>query len=114
MPAKPPPTIKTRFLPGTTFVTGGFSCGNDLVRTVVMDAPTVSRGSRPISIDTAGLRVILGRRCGALNDRASSCGGGHYALDEHAREDQPEGHGHDDQKGRGAVRGVARQQIPPR
>ena len=44
MPAKLPPTIKTRFLSGTAFVTGGFSCGNDLVRTVVMDAPTVSRG----------------------------------------------------------------------
>jgi hypothetical protein len=28
------------------------------------------------------------------------------ALEQHAREDQPEGHGYDDQKCRGAVRGV--------
>src|SRR5882757_10286734 len=109
MPAKPPPTIKTRFLPGTAFNTFGFSCGNDLVRTVVMDAPTLSGASRPISIGTAGPRAILGSRCGALNDRASSCGGGHYALEQHARQDQPEGHGHDDQKCRDAARDDARQ-----
>ena len=60
--------------------------------------------------DTAGLRAILGRRCDALNDRASSCWRGHYALEQHAREDQPEGHGHDDQKCRGAVGDDARQQ----
>src|ERR1700682_2965082 len=108
MPAKPPPTIKTRFLPGAGFVTGGFSCGNDLVRTVVMDAPMLSRANRPISIGTAGRQAILGPRCGALNDRASSCGGGHYALEQHAREDQPEGHGDDDQKCGGAVRNDAR------
>src|ERR1700726_5069718 len=59
-----------------------------------------------LASDTAGLRAILGRCCGALNDRASSCGGGHYALEQHAREDQPEGHGHDDQKCGGAARGA--------
>jgi hypothetical protein len=47
MPAKPPPTIKTRFLHGTAFVRGGFSWGSDLVRTVVMDAPTVFQGQPP-------------------------------------------------------------------
>src|ERR1700681_4856379 len=94
MPAKPPPTIKTRFLPGTAFITGDVSCGNDLVRTVVMDAPTLSGASRPISIGTAGLQAILGPRCGALNDRASSCGGERYALEQHAREDQSDGYGH--------------------
>src|SRR3954469_24445773 len=99
MPAKPPPTIKTRFLPGTAFVTGGFSCGNDLVRTVVMDVPTVSRGpAARLASDTAALRAILGRRCGALYDRASSCWREQYTLEQHAREDQPEGHRHDDQK----------------
>ncbi len=43
---------------------------------------------------TAGLRVILGRRCGALNDRAPSCGEGQEAFEQHAREDHPGGHGH--------------------
>src|ERR1700733_8825277 len=98
MPAKPPPTIKPRLLPGTGFVTGGFSCGKDLVRTVVMDVPTVFRASRPISIDTAGLRPILGSRCVALNDHASSCWRGRYALEWHAREDIPKVVCHDDQK----------------
>src|SRR5882762_5058886 len=51
-----------------------------------------------LASDTAGLRAILGRCGGALNDRASSCGGRQYALEQHARQDQPEGHGHDDQK----------------
>ena len=63
-----------------------------------------------LASDTAGLRVILGCRCGALNDRASSCWRWQDALEQHAREDQPEGHGHDDQKGRGAARDNARQQ----
>src|SRR5882762_5212725 len=84
IPAKPPPTIKTSFLSGTAFVTGGFSCGNDLVRTVVMDVPTLSLGpAARLALDTAGLRANLGRRCGALNDRASSCGGGCSALEQH-------------------------------
>src|SRR6201990_1323320 len=90
MPANPPPTIKTRFLSGTAFLTGGFSCGNDFVRTVVMDVP---RSLRPAIRLASGLRVFLGRRCGALNDRASSCGGGQYALEQHARENQLKGHG---------------------
>jgi hypothetical protein len=41
-------------LPGTAVVTAGFSCGNDLVRTVVMDAPTISGASRPTSIGYSG------------------------------------------------------------
>src|SRR5450755_1441295 len=95
MPAKPPPTIKTRFLSGTGFVTGGVSCGNDLVRTVVMGAPTVSPGpTARLASDTAGLRADLGRRCGALNDRALSCGRGQEALVQHARRHQADGHDH--------------------
>jgi hypothetical protein len=47
-----------------------------------------------LATDTTELRAILGRRCGALNDRASSCGRGQQAFEPHAREDQPEGHGH--------------------
>ena len=47
-----------------------------------------------LASDTTGLRAILGRRCGALNDRAPSCGRRQQALEQHAREDQPEGHGH--------------------
>src|SRR3984885_7356590 len=85
MPEKPPPTIKTRLLSGTGFFTGGFSCGNDLVRTVVMDVPTVFRAVARSVSDTAGLRAILGRRCVALNDRASSCRPWQYALEPHAR-----------------------------
>src|ERR1700682_1056263 len=51
-----------------------------------------------LASDTARLRAILGRCGGALNDRASSCEGRQYALEQHARENQPGGHGHDDQK----------------
>jgi hypothetical protein len=57
----------------------------------------------PIGISTAELRANLGRRCGTLNDRASSCGGGQHAYEQYAREDQGECHGHDDQKCRGAA-----------
>jgi len=42
----------------------------------------------PIGISTAELRANLGRRCGTLNDRASLCGGGQHAFEQHAREDQ--------------------------
>jgi hypothetical protein len=41
IPAKPPPTIKMRFLPKTTLGTGGVSCGNALVKTVVMETPAI-------------------------------------------------------------------------
>jgi hypothetical protein len=39
-----------------------------------------------------------------LNDRASSWLGGAQALKQHTREDQPEGHGHDDLKCRDDAR----------
>src|ERR1700722_644667 len=35
--------IKTRFFSGTGIVTGGFSCGNALVRTLVMETPAIRR-----------------------------------------------------------------------
>src|SRR5712664_1107233 len=98
MPAKPPPTIKTRFLPGTAFVTGGFSCGNDLVRIVVMDVPTISRASRPISIGYSGASDYSWTALRCIERLCLIMRGRHYALEQHAREDQPEGHGHDDQK----------------
>src|ERR1700737_4956967 len=52
------------------------------------------RSSGPAARLASGLRAILGRRCGALNDYASSCGRGHCVLKQNARKDQPEGHGH--------------------
>src|SRR5882724_436703 len=76
IPAKPPPTIKTRFLFGAAFVAGGVSCGNDLVRTVVMEVG-VQGASRPIGIGYNGasgyswtaLRRI-GRPCVIVRERA--------------------------------------------
>jgi hypothetical protein len=65
MPAKPPPTIKTRFLPGTAFVTGGFSSGNDLVRTVVMETLHDLWGGSLSGMDMATATGNLERRCGA-------------------------------------------------
>src|SRR6201999_4331876 len=66
-PANPPPTIKTRFLSGTAaFVKGGFSCGNDLVRTVVMDVPMVLGPPGPIALVYGGHRTVLGRHCGGI------------------------------------------------
>jgi hypothetical protein len=41
IPAKPPPTIKMRFLQKTDLGTGGVSCGNALVKTVVMETPAI-------------------------------------------------------------------------
>src|SRR5271168_1950739 len=40
-PAKPPPTITTRFLFPDLSADNSASCENDLVRTVVMEAPVV-------------------------------------------------------------------------
>ncbi len=74
------------------------------------DVPTVSRASRPIGIGYNGAssysRTVLRcieRSCPIMRGRAC-------ALEYHAKENQPEGHGHDDQKCGGAARGDACQQ----
>jgi len=48
-------------VPWTAFVTGGFSCGKDLVRTVVMDVPTVSSAIEPEALSTGS--EIKSRKC---------------------------------------------------
>src|SRR5882757_9499131 len=109
MPAKPPPTIRTRFFPGTALVTASSSCGKDLVRTVDMETLHDSWG-KPLSGMGHGGGLILNGDAVHRTSMPLSCRCGQYALEQYAREDQPEGHGHDDQKCRGAVRGDARQQ----
>src|SRR4029077_14886943 len=96
MPANPPPMIKTRFFRMAVFAESGLSSGNDLVRTVVI-------GVTPGFLKSVGavIRYWIQPRTGPfLNGVAMhrtpvprSSRWGQEVLEQHAWQNQPEGHG---------------------